>query len=372
MPDAFRAGAAQTCITPNLGCHLEGNWTDRLADHIHDDLYAKAFVLDNGATRLGIVVADLIMVSREMADETKRLVTETVGIPADHLLVTATHTHYGPSIFGALGTPAETEYCRAVPRRLADALILAERRLQPAQLGWAFGACPTEVRNRRWRMKDGSVHTNPGYQHPDLVEPVGPTDPTLPVMILRTPERRPIGVLANLGLHYVGSGNTDISSDYFGEFGRALQRCAGAEFVCAMTNGCFGDINNVDFSRPPPVSPHPYHRLERVANVCAGEAWKTWNTLWEEDYSASPALGAALRELDIVPRRPTPEQLATAEEYLAEHTVEDDLMTWMYQHEYVLMADSPAVVRLPLQALRIGDVGLVGLPGAVELLRSLA
>lgn len=361
----LRAGAAQTCITPHLGCHLDGHFTDRVSDEVHDDLFAKAVVLDNGETRLGIVCCDLIIVTREMTEAVKARVAEQAGIPPDHLLVTATHTHYGPAVAGAFLTEPEVEYRERVPARIAEAVVLAARRLRPAQLGWAFGECPTEVHNRRWHMRDGSVRMNPGYLNPDAIRPVGPTDPTLSLLVLRDEARRPIAALGNLALHYVGSRNTDISSDYFGEFGRALQRCAGAEFVAIMTNGCFGDVNNVDFGRAAPAAPHPYYRLERVANVCAGEAWKAWNTLWEEDYQSAPVLGAALEWVELAPRRPTPEQLVEAERYLAEHSLSEDLSRYAYAREHVLMADMPERMSLPIQALRIGDTALVGLPGEV-------
>ena len=361
----LQVGAAEICITPHLGCHLDGNFTDRLSEDLHDDLYAKAVVLDNGETRLGIVVCDLIIVTREMADAVKAIVAEQAGIPPAQMLVTATHTHYAPAVAGALGTTPEVEYREQVPARIAEAVVLAARRLQPAQLGWAFGACPTEVHNRRWRLKDGSVRMNPGCLNPEAIEPVGPTDPTLSVLVTRTPDRAPLAVLGNLGLHYVGSRNGDISSDYFGEFCRALQRCAGRQFQAILSNGCFGDINNVNFGRAAPKSPHPYHRLERVANVVAGEAWKAWNTLWEEDYATDVALGAALAMVELSPRKPTAEQVAEAKEYLANHTIEDDLRTWIYSREYVLMTEQPDRLELPIQALRIGDVGVVGLPGEV-------
>ncbi len=48
----FRAGAARSCITPELGCHICGYFRDRIAEDIHDDLHAKALVLENDDTAL--------------------------------------------------------------------------------------------------------------------------------------------------------------------------------------------------------------------------------------------------------------------------------------------------------------------------------
>ncbi len=362
---ALQAGAARRNITPRVGCHLDGNWTDRVSTNIHDELFAQAVVLDDGATRLGLVLSDLIIVTREMADQVKERVARTVGIPPENLMVTATHTHYAPAVFGALNTVREEGYADWAAPRIAEAVELAAARLEPAQIGWAVGSCETEVFCRRAKLSDGTVKMNPGAQNPEIVGPAGPTDPTLTVLIVRTPERRPIAVVGNLALHYVGSANTDISADYFGAFSRSLRRCAGTEFVAMLTNGCFGDINNVDYTRPGRSAPHPYYRCERVANVAAGEAWKAWSTLWEEDFEDQPALAAAVEMVEMIPRRPTAEQMAWAREFHAANSLESHRIEWTYAREYLLMEHQPERLELPLQALRIGDGALVGLPGEV-------
>src|SRR3989442_192366 len=81
--------------------------------------------------------------------------------------------------------------------------------------------------DRRWKIKPGSallaapfggtarVRMNPGYHPPDLVEPAGPTDPAITMLSVQTPEGRPIALLANYSLHYVG-GLPALSADYFG------------------------------------------------------------------------------------------------------------------------------------------------------------
>ena len=73
MP-TLRAGAARSCITPRLGSHIVGYFNDRLAADIHDDLYAKALLLDNGETAVAIVVCDLIALAREDVEQARRRV----------------------------------------------------------------------------------------------------------------------------------------------------------------------------------------------------------------------------------------------------------------------------------------------------------
>jgi len=345
-----------------------GYFTDRVANYIHDPLLVRAIVLRAGDTTLGFVVCDVIDVPVEVVAAAKARIQQLTGVPPQNVLISATHTHTGPSIVGALGTPKEEKYGQDTAPRIADAFAMALQRLQPAQVAMAAGDCTGEVHNRRWHMKDGSVRMNPGYENPDKVRPAGPTDPQLGLMIVRTPQRQPIAVFANLALHYVGVGGSKehswISADYFAEFGKALQRCAGAEFTTILANGCQGNINNCDFTKPGRSSPHPYAQIERVANVVAAEAWKVWNTLREEDFRSDVTLDARLATVRFKARTATSEELAKAREQLAGEAKPAD-MEWAYARELVLLSELPAEWDVPVHALRVGDLGIVGLHGEV-------
>ncbi len=359
------AGAAQIDITPGLGVHMCGYFGDRQATDIIDPLRAKAIALSNGETTLGFVICDLIVVPGDVVDAAKAIITERTGVPAGNLLIAGTHTHTGPAIVGALGTPTEEGYGEWVAPRIADAFTMAFNRMEPAQFAHGAGACPGEVHNRRWHMKDGSVRMNPGHQNPDAVRPAGPTDPQLGLMVLRSSEGRPIAAMGNLSLHYVGtSAGTSICADYFAAFGRSLNRCAGADFICPMANGTFGDVNNINVSAPPRQSLHPTHQIERVANVVAGEAWRVWSSLREDDFTDDVALGATITQVDFPARCPSAEELAAAHALFdgGENWSDSE---WIYARELVLCADMPSQWQIPIHTMRIGELGIVGLPGEV-------
>ena len=92
--DLPHAGAATTNITPWLGDGLVGNFgTPPPAKDVHDELYARCFVLDGGSTRIALVVNDNIYISREVLDDAKRQVTDVTGLPEDRMLMSCTHTH---------------------------------------------------------------------------------------------------------------------------------------------------------------------------------------------------------------------------------------------------------------------------------------
>ena len=150
----LRVGAAAVDITPGLGCHLVGYFGDRIATEVHDPLHAKAVVVSNGETTIGWVVCDLIAVPDAVVQSAKAIITEATGVPAAQVMICGTHTHTGPAIMPALGTPEEEGYGAWVAPRIADAFLLAARRLQPAQVAHARDAASRRY-NRRWVMKDG-------------------------------------------------------------------------------------------------------------------------------------------------------------------------------------------------------------------------
>src|SRR5207248_4340681 len=97
------------------------------------------------------------------------------------------------------------------------------------------------------------VKMNPPRQSADLLEPAGPTDPSVTVLSLRTAADKPLALFANYSLHYVGD-MPPLSADYFGVFadviGQKLK--AGPGFVAMLSNGTSGDVNNINFKEAVP------------------------------------------------------------------------------------------------------------------------
>src|SRR5687767_8883526 len=129
----LRAGAATSNITPPLGESIVGNWEPAPATHVHDELYARCLVLDDGVARVAIVVADNVGIPRRVLDEAKRLAHESVGIPVERILISSTHTH---SATTARGSESSTEshpfdrYQTFLARRIADGITRAVNNLE--------------------------------------------------------------------------------------------------------------------------------------------------------------------------------------------------------------------------------------------------
>lgn len=362
----FTVGTAKLDITPNLGCHLVGHFEDRVAEHIHDPLYVKAIAIADGEREIGLICLDLIDVPKWVIAEAKARIAERTGVSGDMVLISCTHTHTGPSAAEALGTPAEPEYAKALPTKIADAWVMAHNQKAPAEIARASGDCREEVHNRRWLMRDGTVRMNPGYLNPDAIRNAGPTDPQLGLLIARDPvTKKPLALYANLALHYVGNGKSLwVSADYFGYFAAAMQRIAGGDFLVVMANGTQGNINNCDFKRPGRTARDPYQQCERVANVVAAEAWKSWNLLRDEDFKAAGTVGASLIMVPFKARTATADQLAEAKR-IQRHPDGVGRAEQLYAREVILLQDLPSEYEVPVHVLRVNDLGIVGLHGEV-------
>ncbi len=379
-PGLFRAGAATSNITPDLGAPIVGGWESPAATHIHDELHARCLALDDGRTRLAIVVCDNVGIARAAFEEAKRLIHEATGLPGAHMLMAATHTHSGPSARGPLafayGAPLD-DYQRLLARRIADGVRRALHNLEPARIGWGVGREPGQVFNRRWRMKPGTplpnpfggqdrVLMNPGIGNPNLLEPAGPVDPDITFLSVQATDGRPIALLANYSLHYVGgTGGPQISADYFAMFADRIQQLLGADrldppFVGILSNGTSGDVNNISVRDQPERLP-PYHKMRQVANVVAAEVYKVYQTVRHQD---GVELRARQRELELAVRKPTAEQLARARGILARPA--DAKPAHVHEVEYarrtLALADLPDRIQVPVQALGIGPVAIAAVP----------
>lgn len=370
----FRAGAATSNITPFLGGEIVGNFVRPIATNVHDELHARCLVLDDGKTRLALVVCDVLSLGRSTSIEARKLIQQNTGIPPEHVLISAVHTH-SACVTSGKGTPGE--YSKLMAQRIADGVQTALGRLRPAQAAFVTAEAPEHVFNRRWLMKPGTappnpfggvdrVKMNPPGGSPDLVEPAGPTDPTVSVLAVREPAGRPIAVYSAYSLHYVGgTRDGDISADYYGMYCEELKRLLGAgdqdpPFVAMMANGTSGDINSVNFRKPRPKLP-PYVKMRAIADDIAG---KVHAALAKAEYRDGVTLAARFRELTIGSRQPSAEQLAWAKETLAKPAPKSNKvdMPATYARRTLSVAAMPKTVLAPLQVFRIGPVCIASMP----------
>lgn len=386
--ETLKAGAATSNITPEVGRDIIGGFVPIPSEHIHDELHARCLVLDDGTKKLAIVVCDLLGIDRIVSDLARQAIHTRHGIPRENILISATHTHSASSALGkdsrALDQKPD-EYQQFVVRRIADGVTRAIQNLQEAEYAFGTTQAPEHVFNRRWHMRPGTVPTNPfggsdmvkmnpPRASDDLVEPAGPVDPTISFLAFRHPQGRPIAVFATYSLHYVGGvGRGHVSADYFAVFSEHLkqlltnanssnregdQSIEGPPFVAMMANGTSGDINNINFREPRP----PRVAYEQMHIVGRDIAYKVRSAMSSLTYTNAITLGAVYRETTVSWRRPTEEQRSWAEATIAAGRKTERDLSFIYAERVLRMAEYPATTSVPLQVLRIGDVGIGTMP----------
>jgi hypothetical protein len=377
----FRAGAAASNITPPLDEPIVGGWNSPPAEHVHDELYARCLLLDDGRTKLAIILVDSVGVAREVFDTAKQSIRDKTGIPVENMLMAATHTHSSISARASNKVKANgplSDYQSFVARRISDGVRRALSNLEPAKIGWGRAREPTQVFNRRYFMKPGTptpnpfggtdrVVMNPGRGNPNIDRAAGPTDPEIAFLSVQSVDGRPIALLANYSLHYVGpSAGRVISADYFGVFADRIQELLNADrldppFVGIMSNGTSGDINNIDWLKKPSRRWPPYAKMRQVADLVAQAVHRAHEQA--EFYDWVP-LDACQQELTLAIRKPTTEQLAYARQILAkpEDAPKHHRRERVYAKRVLNLADALEQRPVPLQVMRIGELGICAIP----------
>src|SRR3990172_1484681 len=157
----FRAGACSLDITPKeFPAIVSGSFLERTADGVNDPLHARAVVLDDGTTRLAIVVVDTPLMPRDLLEHAKEMARQTTGTPTDHMLIAATHTHSAPSVVGALGTGVDEAYVKLLPGWIAQSIQSAAGNLAPAKVGWTVVNDPDHTNCRRWILRPDRIRTH--------------------------------------------------------------------------------------------------------------------------------------------------------------------------------------------------------------------
>ncbi|HAH47800.1 MAG TPA: hypothetical protein DCM07_23690, partial [Planctomycetaceae bacterium] len=253
----------------------------------------------------------------------------------------------------------------------------ALEKTEPAQIGWGGVDEPSEVFNRRWFTTNpdfcknpfggvDQVRMNPPRGNAALVKPAGPIDPEISFISVQSLEGRPLALLANYSLHYVGGVKKgEISSDYFGIFSEKIGSLIGASpedgsFVGMLSNGTSGDINNINFSQPGKRM-QAYEKMAQVADLVAKRVADAYKGV---KYQTWVPLGSASADLTLKVRKPDAAMQAYFKKLLAQP--EDAPQHHRYERNYAgrvqRLLEGPDEVTVKLQTLRIGDLTVAAIP----------
>ena len=379
------AGFARVDITPPLGTPIVGYFESRTAKGILDRLEANALAVSCGGRTAVLIAADLLGIEGvDFGVELRRRIAAAAGIDPEAVYVHCTHPHTGPGagkadkgrtdVFDGTGL-----YNEFLATRLSDAAVLAVADLAPASFAVGRGEATRISFIRRYRMRDGSIRTNPGVGNPDIVKPVGDADETVQVLRIRREGADDIAVL-NFATHPDVVGGEMVSGDWPAFARRTFER-AEPGTKCIFLNGAQGDANHVCTDPRPGeregLSPdfdgvdRGYDYSRHMGRVVAAAALSAWGRC--EPVAAGP-VRYAVRTVSVPSQRPRPCDMEKAREYDRLHREGRDadipfkgmeLTTAVAEAgRMVLLENGPDSFELPLSAVAIGnEVVFAGIPG---------
>ena len=288
----FKAGFARVDATPPLGIPIPGYFHIRVADGILDPLIIECVAVSDCTNAALIYSVDDVHLTKPFFEKAIPAITAATGIPRDRIYVHSTHTHTG-----ATDWPRDyysKEQNRLVRlfadmriTKLADAGRFALSNMAPAKIAIARTECKDVSFIRRYRMKDGSVRTNPGLTNPDVDHPLGTPDESLQLIRFKRSGAPDIAIV-NFGTHPDTVGGTKYSADWPGVVRKTFENGIGGGVKCLFLNGAQGDVNHVKL----------FPSAARKA-LCKGKNTNTEKALSIANYMGHAVAGAAMSIWDI-------------------------------------------------------------------------
>lgn len=382
----FQAGAVALDVSPKqFPVLVNGGMTSRSASGVTDPIYAKALVLTDGKLEIAIVVVDSCMMPRPMLDEAKALAAKRTGIPSDRILISATHTHTAPSTLGCLGTKADPRYTPYLKGKIAEAIAVAQKKLEPAQVGWNKVNAAEFTALRRWVRRPDRIGIDPfgnptvranmhaGRNWDDVTGESGPEDPDLTLISIQDLKGKPLAILANFSMHYFG-GAKAVSADYFGKFATNLRTMLDADesFVGMMSHGCSGDIWRRDYTlRNWVVDPPKKEEQMQIDSYSKGLAERALTGYSKIKHRTNLDLAMAETRMILKYRVPDVGLLKWAEGIVEEMGDRNPKnKTEVYAVEQIVLHERQQT-EIVLQALRIGEMTITTTPNETYALTGL-
>lgn len=381
----FNVGFARVDITPPLGTPLVGYFEERRAKGVLDNLEANALAVSDGERTAVLIAADLLGIEGVAFNAALRgRIAASAHVPADAVHVHCTHTHTGPGAGKAdagrtdifEGTDFYNEFLSS---RLVDVARFALADISPASMLTGRAEAKRISFLRRYRMKDGTIRTNPGVNNPDIAEPVGFLDDTVRVVRFRRERSDDVAVL-NFGTHPDVVGGEMVSGDW-PAFARRVFERAEPGTRCILLNGAQGDVNHVCTDPRPGEREglHPdfddvdrgYGHARHMGRVVAAAGLSVWDKCVPVE---TGEVRCRVKTIHVPSQMPKPDELSNARQIAAMHREGRDaeipfsgmeLTTAVAEAErMLLLANGPKSFELPLSAIAIGDsVAFAGIPG---------
>lgn len=390
----LQVGYTDVDITPPIGAAMAGYAArDRPSEGIEIPLSAQAVVLSDGDSHAALVHCDLIAIGQELTQNVREKVTEATDVPGEAVILSASHTHWGPEVRPAGYLPerlracVRDEYIEELARALTGAVVEARGNLRPARAGWGVGWAGPISYNRRPVKADGQVdgecfRLDPeqaqalsaagaalrrawprgGWGGPRLSPPVeevrglhaGVTDPEVPVLRVEGEDGQPMVCLVNFACHPVCGGEEFywISPDYPHFAREAFRGIVGAPLCFSL--GCAGD------QVPAWRGGDSRQRVGHSVGAAAAAAWHQIQECHEQVRVGAARMDVTLAVKDL----PAVEEARLA---LANHPDPEGPSAASLRNQLALAEryGDKGGIATEVCALRVGDWAAVGLPGEI-------
>jgi len=385
MERYLQAGFARVGITPPLGIPMAGYFDpqNRLAKNVKDLLEINALAVSDGERTAILFSADLIRMNKDISKLIRSRVSAVTGVPCEALLIACTHTHTGPEV-GSAGFTGECKekldrYLEFLTDRFCDAAVLALADRKNALMGYAVSELKDIAFIRRFRMKNGTVRTNPGRFDPDIIEPTTQVDERVNVLRFVREGGKEI-IIGNFGIHACCmKGIHEISADFPRFTRQTIEAALPAH--CIFFSGAEGDVNHYNpfwaaknenaFEQAHNLSDAGYNFSDQnnaayIGRAVAGSMLQVYgNVKWAED--ATVAFGQQICTAFF--NKPEPEEIPWMEEFFVRKAAGENFKETYPPHSLARasrirrMMDKPDTDDLPVSGVRIGPAAFVGFPG---------
>jgi hypothetical protein len=335
-----------------------------LSTGVKDDLYTHALYLESDGKAVLLISIDTSGLGRSFSRRVRKAISRELPVSEDAIMVSAIHIHTGGpqlmDVFWGQGRDPEVE--ELFFRETVGAAVAAYRKRTAVTAHFAEGKENRVSFCRNYRMRDGRILTNPGRRGaPDIVSPVTAIDDTLSSLLFRDETGASVAQIVNFACHPDTVGGTEYCADYPGEIRRRLKAANGEGCTVLFFNGCSGNINHVDAVRyTDPAFRYPKDHYRTMGQILAEDVLQ----MHRESESALPetAVDFALRRFYAERRQPTAENMEWADRVTADPAA-SKVDKRLAKELYALEKHPKRYALVEIQAIRIGDVALVGFPG---------
>jgi hypothetical protein len=351
--EGLRAGAAAAQLTADDAMVIGGGIGPGKAHGQEGELRASALVVEGPrgeGERICLVACDVLMIERDILDRAAGRIEKETGIPFDHILINATHTHHAPTTVTVHGYRREEAFTRHVEEKIVEAAVAAFRRLGPASLYFRLGEESSVGRNSRLLLSDGTIYWV--GSHADAVRPTGPFDPELPVLAFHRPDGPNEAIVFNHSTHTIGTRKPGVRSpSFYGLAAQELEKETGGTVL--FFEGASGSTHNLDLK----ADEAEYRIKQAVASAL-------------EKARARPVerIAAARKEIALHVRRFEEAKADGAAVDYCKKRIPDakaaqSVIDTFRAMRKVLASRQGEVRKTWVQAIDLGGIALVGVPG---------